>query len=114
MISTTSRVKSRPASQFGKSCLAAVALAFASFASANPAHAGATVSFGEDKSISLGLGMRTSFQSVEDGNPKGSGRSGSAVFSGSPGPVSCSVPRGRNPPDSKKAGTWVPANKLDR
>jgi hypothetical protein len=39
------------------------------------AHAGATVSFGEDKSISVGFGLRFSGSSVEDAAPNGRGRS---------------------------------------
>lgn len=39
------------------------------------AEAGGTVSFGEDKSITVGLGLRTSFSSVEDGAPSGTSRS---------------------------------------
>ncbi|MFN4329190.1 MAG: porin [Limnobacter sp.] len=38
-------------------------------------HAGATVSFGEDKSITVGLGLRASFTSTEDGAPNGTSRS---------------------------------------
>ena len=37
-----------------------------------PAHAGATIPFGEDKSVSVGFGMRSSFASVEDGAADGS------------------------------------------
>jgi hypothetical protein len=65
----------RKFSQTGKTCAAAAILAAASLAPLSSAHAGATVSFGEDKSISLGLGMRTSFQSVENGSPDGKHRS---------------------------------------
>lgn len=43
--------------------------------SATAAHAGATISFGEDKSISVGLGLRTSYTSAEDGSPSGTSRS---------------------------------------
>ncbi|HEY0905871.1 MAG TPA: porin [Methylophilus sp.] len=39
------------------------------------ANAGATISFGEDKSISVGLGMRTEFSSTEDAASNGSSRS---------------------------------------
>ncbi len=39
------------------------------------AEAGGTVSFGDDKSITVGLGLRTSFSSVEDGAPSGISRS---------------------------------------
>ena len=35
------------------------------------AHAGGTITFGEDKSVSIGLGMRGSFSSVENGAPNG-------------------------------------------
>jgi hypothetical protein len=40
-----------------------------------PAHAGATISVGEDASVSVGFGMRTSFTSAEDSSPDGSSRS---------------------------------------
>lgn len=39
------------------------------------AHAGGTITFGEDKSISVGFGMRAGFSSVEDGAPNGTSRS---------------------------------------
>ena len=39
------------------------------------ANAGGTISFGEDKSISVGLGMRSSFTSTEDGASNGTSRS---------------------------------------
>lgn len=39
------------------------------------ANAGGTINFGDDKSISLGFGMRGSFSSVEDGAPNGTSRS---------------------------------------
>lgn len=39
------------------------------------AHAGGTITFGEDKSVSIGFGMRTSYSSVEDAAPNGSSRS---------------------------------------
>lgn len=42
---------------------------------ATGASAGITASFGEDKSVSLGLGLRGSFTSTEDGAPNGSSRS---------------------------------------
>jgi hypothetical protein len=37
--------------------------------------AGGTISFGEDKSISVGFGIRTSYTSISDGAPNGSSRS---------------------------------------
>jgi hypothetical protein len=40
--------------------------------SALDAHAGATVSFGQDQSVSLGFGMRTSYSSIEHAAPDGS------------------------------------------
>jgi hypothetical protein len=40
-----------------------------------PAQAGATISSGEDQSVSVGFGLRTSFTSAEDGAPDGDGRS---------------------------------------
>ena len=51
-----------------------VSLAVASALSAGNANAGGTISFGEDKSISIGMGMRASYSSVEDAAPDG-GRS---------------------------------------
>ena len=39
------------------------------------AHAGGTITFGEDRSVSIGLGMRGSFSSVEDAAPNGTSRS---------------------------------------
>jgi hypothetical protein len=39
--------------------------------SAINANAGGTITFGEDKSVSIGLGMRGSFSSVENGAPNG-------------------------------------------
>jgi hypothetical protein len=51
--------------------LAAVLGAFAWLA-ALEAHAGASIPFGEDKSVSVGFGMRGSFSSIEDGAPNGS------------------------------------------
>ena len=46
-----------------------LALAAAVAACSLNAHAGATVSFGEDKSISVGFGMRFSGSAVEDAAP---------------------------------------------
>lgn len=40
-----------------------------------PVYAGATISTGEDSSVSVGFGMRTSFTSAEDGAPDGDSRS---------------------------------------
>ena len=39
--------------------------------SALPAHASGTITIGEDKSVSVGFGMRSSFSSVENGAPNG-------------------------------------------
>jgi hypothetical protein len=39
---------------------------------AGPAHAGATIAFGDGESLSVGLGMRTSFTSQSNGAPDGS------------------------------------------
>lgn len=58
-----------------KKSVLATALLAATSIPALTAHAGATINFGEDKSISLGFGMRSSFSSVEDGAPNGSSRS---------------------------------------
>jgi hypothetical protein len=48
-----------------------MAVAAAAMLSAINAHAGGTITFGEDKSISLGFGMRGSYSSVENGAPNG-------------------------------------------
>ncbi|MDO9316234.1 MAG: porin [Burkholderiaceae bacterium] len=50
-------------------------LAAAVAASSLNAQAGATINFGEDKSVSVGLGMRYSFTSAEDAAPNGKDRS---------------------------------------
>lgn len=39
------------------------------------AHAGGTINFGPDQSVSLGFGVRTHFASIEDAAPDGDGRS---------------------------------------
>jgi hypothetical protein len=39
------------------------------------AHAGGTINFGDDKSVSVGFGLRESYNSVKDGAPGGDGRS---------------------------------------
>jgi hypothetical protein len=44
-------------------------------ATAQGVHAGATISTGEDSSVSVGFGMRSSFTSAEDGSPDGDSRS---------------------------------------
>jgi hypothetical protein len=46
-----------------------------SFGGVQVAQAGATVSMGEDQSVTVGFGLRTSFTSAEDGAPDGDGRS---------------------------------------
>lgn len=60
--------------KFKRSQLAMV-VAAATMLPAISAHAGGTITFGEDKSVSIGFGMRTSFSSVEDMAPNGSSRS---------------------------------------
>ena len=50
-------------------------LAAAVAASSLNAQAGATINFGEDKSGSVGMGMRYSFTSAEDAAPNGKDRS---------------------------------------
>ncbi|MEO7496552.1 MAG: porin [Massilia sp.] len=47
----------------------------AAISAMSSATAGATVAFGEDKSVSVGFGMRSSYASVEDGAPNGTSRS---------------------------------------
>jgi hypothetical protein len=51
------------------------AVAAALMLPAMPAYSGGTITFGEDKSVSIGLGMRGSFSSVEDAAPSGTSRS---------------------------------------
>lgn len=51
------------------------ALAAAILLPAVNANAGGTIAFGEDKSVSIGLGMRGSFSSVENGAPNGTSNS---------------------------------------
>jgi len=48
-----------------------IAVAAAVMLPAMNTYAGGTISFGEDKSVSVGLGMRGSFSSVENGAPNG-------------------------------------------
>jgi len=55
--------------------LAALSLAVATALPAMSANAGATISFGEDKSISVGFGFITSYSSVEDAAANGDDRS---------------------------------------
>lgn len=55
--------------------LTMISLAVATALPAMSANAGATISFGEDKSISLGFGFITSYSSVEDGAANGDDRS---------------------------------------
>lgn len=51
------------------------AIAAVGMLSAVNAHAAGTITFGEDKSVSIGFGMRTSYSSVENGAPNGTSRS---------------------------------------
>ncbi|MBS0328926.1 MAG: porin, partial [Proteobacteria bacterium] len=53
----------------------ALAMAAGMLLPAMPAHAGGTITFGEDKSVSIGLGLRGSFSSVENGAPNGTSNS---------------------------------------
>lgn len=55
--------------------LIGAAVATALLSAAFNANAGATISFGEDKSISVGFGMRGSMSSTEDAAPNGKDRS---------------------------------------
>lgn len=64
----------RPSSTGRKVC-ALTAIAGTCLALSPVAQAGGTISFGEDKSISVGLGMRSSYSSVSKGAPNGSDRS---------------------------------------
>lgn len=58
-----------------KKSLMLISLAVASALPAMSANAGATISFGEDKSISVGFGFITSYSSVEDAAANGDDRS---------------------------------------
>jgi hypothetical protein len=58
-----------------KKSLTMISLAVASALPAMSANAGATISFGEDKSISVGFGFITSYSSVEDAAANGDDRS---------------------------------------
>lgn len=58
-----------------KTSLLATAVSAAMLLPAMSAQAGGTISFGEDKSVSVGFGMRSSFSSVENGAPNGTSRS---------------------------------------
>ena len=58
-----------------KKSLMLISLAVASALPAMSANAGATISFGEDKSITAGFGFITSYSSVEDAAPNGNDRS---------------------------------------
>lgn len=49
----------------------ALAMAAGMLLPAMPAHAGGTITFGPDKSVSVGFGMRGSYSSVENGAPNG-------------------------------------------
>jgi hypothetical protein len=60
--------------KFKKSQLATAVAAAAMLLAIN-AHAGGTISFGEDKSVSVGFGMRGSFNGVENGAPNGTSNS---------------------------------------
>ena len=60
--------------KFNRSQLATVIAASIMLPAIN-AHAGGTIVFGEDKSVSVGFGMRTSFSSVEDMANGGTSRS---------------------------------------
>lgn len=51
------------------------AVAAALWASAPAAQAGGTINFGDDSSVSVGFGLRTSFTSDKDGAPNGTSRS---------------------------------------
>lgn len=51
------------------------AVAGACLLASTGAQAGGTITFGEDKSISVGLGLRGSFSSIEEGAPDGTSRS---------------------------------------
>ncbi|HEY0267814.1 MAG TPA: porin, partial [Methyloradius sp.] len=56
--------------RLNKSILSAAVIAACSIPAYN-ANAGGTITFGEDKSVSVGFGMRGSFSAVENGAPNG-------------------------------------------
>jgi hypothetical protein len=58
-----------------KRLLAVAAMTAAGAMACVDAQAGATVNFGEDKSVSVGFGLRESFTSAENGAPNGTSRS---------------------------------------
>lgn len=58
-----------------KNSVLLTAVALAGALPMSNAVAGGTITFGEDKSVSIGLGIRTSYSSVEDGATNGSSRS---------------------------------------
>jgi hypothetical protein len=58
--------------QLGKQSVLPAALGMLLVASAFDARAGATVNFGQDQSLSVGFGMRSSFNSAEHGSADGS------------------------------------------
>jgi hypothetical protein len=57
---------------FGRLGVATAALLAASTIPGGPAHAGATIGFGDGESVSVGLGLRTDFTSQSNGAPNGS------------------------------------------
>ncbi|WP_025870769.1 porin [Methylobacillus glycogenes] len=58
-----------------KKCAVLVALAASAALPSMSTQAAGTITFGEDKSLSIGLGIRTAFTSVEDAAPNGNSRS---------------------------------------
>ncbi|MPS48723.1 porin [Methylobacillus sp.] len=58
-----------------KKCALMVALATSAALPSMSSQAAGTITFGEDKSISIGMGIRTQFTSVEDAAPNSSSRS---------------------------------------
>ncbi|MCB5187128.1 OprO/OprP family phosphate-selective porin [Methylobacillus caricis] len=58
-----------------KKCALLVALATSAALPSMSSQAAGTITFGEDKSISIGLGLRTAFTSTEDAAPNGNSRS---------------------------------------
>ena len=66
------RVRRSTIRNLGGLGFATAALLMATAIPAGPAHAGATIGFGDGESVSVGLGLRTSFTSQSDGAPDGS------------------------------------------
>lgn len=72
MMDTDSAVRLRC---WGRGTILSGAAMIALLAGMDAAHASATINFGDDESLSVGMGFRTSFTSAENGAPDGKSRS---------------------------------------